>query len=117
MWASLPRVGRHGDQPWAERCNRFAVKTTEGALGLADGVAIAQVARLELLAPEERLDPERLIRGLQGQGKQAFYLPTADAIVDQLGQSVQPDEVVCVFSNGGFGGIHDKLLARFNRAS
>src|SRR6267142_2312387 len=31
----------------------------------ADAVVISQVARLELLAPEERLDPERLIRDLQ----------------------------------------------------
>lgn len=83
------------------------------ALNLADGIAIAQVARLELLAPEERLDPEKLIRSLKEGGKQAFYLPTADAIVDQLGGLVRRDEVVCVFSNGGFGGIHDKLLARF----
>ena len=83
------------------------------ALNLADGVAIAQVARLELLAPEERLDPEKLIRSLKEGGKQAFYLPTVDAIVDQLGGLVKRDEIVCVFSNGGFGGIHEKLLARF----
>lgn len=85
------------------------------ALNLADGVAVAQVARLELLAPEERLDPDRLIRSLQAGGKQAFYLPTADAIVDQLATVVQRDDVICVFSNGGFGGIHEKLLARFAR--
>jgi UDP-N-acetylmuramate: L-alanyl-gamma-D-glutamyl-meso-diaminopimelate ligase len=24
-------------------------------------------------------------------------------------------DVVCVFSNGGFGGIHDKLLARLGK--
>jgi UDP-N-acetylmuramate: L-alanyl-gamma-D-glutamyl-meso-diaminopimelate ligase len=118
------RVRFPGKRVWAvfeprsntTRRSVFQNELTE-ALGLADGVAVAQVARLELLAPEERLDPERLIRALQGQGKPAFYLPTADAIVDQLGLSVRPDEVVCVFSNGGFGGIHDKLLARFNRAS
>jgi hypothetical protein len=27
-------------------------------------------------------------------------------------QQVQGGDVVCVFSNGGFGGIHDKLLQR-----
>jgi UDP-N-acetylmuramate: L-alanyl-gamma-D-glutamyl-meso-diaminopimelate ligase len=83
------------------------------ALGLADGVAVSQVARLELLAPEDRLDPERLIADLQAGGKPAFYLPTADAIVEKLGECVKPGEVICVFSNGGFGGIHDKLLGRF----
>jgi UDP-N-acetylmuramate: L-alanyl-gamma-D-glutamyl-meso-diaminopimelate ligase len=118
------RVRFPGKRVWAvfeprsntTRRSVFQQELTE-ALSLADGAAVAQVARLELLAPQERLDPEKLIRTLQAQGKQAFYLPTADAIVDQLGQSVKPDEVVCVFSNGGFGGIHDKLLERFNRAS
>ncbi|HVK59210.1 MAG TPA: UDP-N-acetylmuramate:L-alanyl-gamma-D-glutamyl-meso-diaminopimelate ligase [Candidatus Kapabacteria bacterium] len=83
------------------------------ALNLADGIAVAQVARLELLAPEDRLNPERLIESLKSSGKPAFYLPTADDIVNELGSHVRPGEVVCVFSNGGFGGIHDKLLQRF----
>lgn len=83
------------------------------ALGLADGVAVAQVARLEQLRPEERLEPERLIASLERAGKPAYYLPTADAIVEKLGGLVRSGEVICVFSNGGFGGIHDKLLRRF----
>ncbi|HVK59510.1 MAG TPA: cyanophycin synthetase, partial [Candidatus Kapabacteria bacterium] len=83
------------------------------ALNLADGIAVAQVARLELLAPEDRLNPEQLIESLKSSGKPAFYLPTADDIVNELGSHVRPGEVVCVFSNGGFGGIHDKLLQRF----
>jgi UDP-N-acetylmuramate: L-alanyl-gamma-D-glutamyl-meso-diaminopimelate ligase len=35
-----------------------------------------------------------------------------DAIVEHLGRNAQGGEVVCVFSNGGFGGIHGKLLER-----
>jgi UDP-N-acetylmuramate: L-alanyl-gamma-D-glutamyl-meso-diaminopimelate ligase len=35
-----------------------------------------------------------------------------DAIVEPLGRTAQGGEVVCVFSNGGFGGIHGKLLER-----
>jgi UDP-N-acetylmuramate: L-alanyl-gamma-D-glutamyl-meso-diaminopimelate ligase len=92
-------------------------KEISEALGLADGVAVAQVARLELLAPEDRLDPGRLIEELQAGGKPAFYLPTADAIVEKLGECVKAGEVICVFSNGGFGGIHDKLLGRFATAN
>lgn len=83
------------------------------SLALADGVAVSQIARLEQLAPDDRLDPERLIQCLQADGKPAFYLPTADAIVEKLGACVRAGDVVCVFSNGGFGGIHDKLLHRF----
>jgi UDP-N-acetylmuramate: L-alanyl-gamma-D-glutamyl-meso-diaminopimelate ligase len=81
----------------------------------ADGVMIAAIARLELLAPEERLNPEQLITELKAAGKNAAYLPDADAIATHAGTEVQPGDVVCVFSNGGFGDIHAKLLKRFAR--
>ncbi len=78
----------------------------------ADAVVVAQVARLEQLAPQERLDPKRLMEDLQGIGKPAAYLPDVDAIVEHVAKNVQGGDVVCVFSNGGFGGIHAKLLRR-----
>jgi UDP-N-acetylmuramate: L-alanyl-gamma-D-glutamyl-meso-diaminopimelate ligase len=81
----------------------------------ADGVMISQIARLELLRPEERLNPEQLMADLSARGKPAAYLPDAEAIVAHAGQVVQPGDVVCVFSNGGFGDIHAKLLNRFAR--
>ncbi|HTG44132.1 MAG TPA: UDP-N-acetylmuramate:L-alanyl-gamma-D-glutamyl-meso-diaminopimelate ligase [Verrucomicrobiae bacterium] len=115
------RVRFPGQRVWAvfeprsntTRRNVFQRELTE-ALDLADGIAVAQVARLEQLPPADRLDPERLIADLQRNGKPAFYLPSSDAIVAQLGALVRRDEVVCVFSNGGFDGIHDKLLAQFS---
>jgi UDP-N-acetylmuramate: L-alanyl-gamma-D-glutamyl-meso-diaminopimelate ligase len=39
------------------------------------------------------------------------YLPDADAIVRHLQREAAGGDVICVFSNGGFGGIHEKLLA------
>jgi UDP-N-acetylmuramate: L-alanyl-gamma-D-glutamyl-meso-diaminopimelate ligase len=81
----------------------------------ADAVVVAQVARLELLAPEERLDPARLMQDLKAAGKDAAYLPDVDAIVAHVAKSAQGGEVVVVFSNGGFGGIHGKLLERLGR--
>jgi UDP-N-acetylmuramate: L-alanyl-gamma-D-glutamyl-meso-diaminopimelate ligase len=81
----------------------------------ANAVVVAQVARLELLAPEERLDPARLMQDLKALGKDAAYLPDVDAIVAHVGQGAQGGEVVVVFSNGGFGGIHGKLLERLGR--
>ncbi len=81
----------------------------------ADAVVVAQVARLELLAPEERLDPARLMQDLKAQGKDAAYLPDADTIVAHVAKSAQGGEIVVVFSNGGFGGIHGKLLERLGR--
>lgn len=81
----------------------------------ADGVIIAQIARLELLQPEERLNPEQLMNDLRAGGKNAAYLANAEAIVAHAATQVQPGDVVCVFSNGGFDDIHQKLLARFER--
>jgi UDP-N-acetylmuramate: L-alanyl-gamma-D-glutamyl-meso-diaminopimelate ligase len=94
------------------RRNHFQKELAESFVD-ADGVIVSQVARLELLAPEERLDPEKLMRDIGATGKPTAYLPDADAIVKHLGQLVQGGDVVVVFSNGGFGGIHSKLLTRF----
>ena len=78
----------------------------------ADAVVISQVAALEQVPPEERLDPARLIEELQIIGKPSAYLPDVESIVQHIGQGAQGGDVVCVFSNGGFGGIHGKLLSR-----
>jgi len=78
----------------------------------ADAVVISQVARLELLAPEERLDPERLLADLKGAGKTAIYLPDVETIIGHVAKNAQGGEVVIVFSNGGFGNIHSRLLER-----
>jgi UDP-N-acetylmuramate: L-alanyl-gamma-D-glutamyl-meso-diaminopimelate ligase len=81
----------------------------------ADSVIVSQVARLELLAPEERLNPQQLMEDIGATGKPTAYLPDADAIVAHLAKNVQGGDVVVVFSNGGFGGIHGKLLERLGR--
>jgi UDP-N-acetylmuramate: L-alanyl-gamma-D-glutamyl-meso-diaminopimelate ligase len=82
------------------------------ALSEADAVVVSRVARLELLPQEERLDPEQLIRDLQEAGTDAVYLSDVDSIVTHVTRNARGGEVVCVFSNGGFGGIHGKLLER-----
>ena len=96
------------------RRNVFQVELAT-AFADADAVVVAQIARLELLAPEERLDPARLMQDLKAMGKDAAYLPDVEAIVAHVAQSAQGGEIVIVFSNGGFGGIHEKLLARLGR--
>ncbi len=78
----------------------------------ANGVVVSQVARLELLDPSVRLDPARLMEDLKKEGKDTAYLPDADSIVAHMGKAAQGGDVICVFSNGGFGDIHVKLLER-----
>jgi UDP-N-acetylmuramate: L-alanyl-gamma-D-glutamyl-meso-diaminopimelate ligase len=85
------------------------------AFANANAVVISEVARLEQIAVEERLNPEKLMQDLKTSGKNAAYLPDVNSIVAHLVKSVQGGDIVCVFSNGGFGGIHAKLLERLGR--
>jgi len=80
------------------------------ALQLADGVFIAQVAKLEQIPEKERLNPEAVVDAIANSGRPAFYEESADAIVDRIVPMLQPKDVVVVFSNGGFDNIHEKLL-------
>ncbi|MGH7989704.1 MAG: UDP-N-acetylmuramate:L-alanyl-gamma-D-glutamyl-meso-diaminopimelate ligase, partial [Limisphaerales bacterium] len=78
----------------------------------ADAVVISEVARLEQIPAEERLNPEKLMQDLNAAKKSAAYLPDVNSIVAHVSKNVQGGDIVCVFSNGGFGGIHGKLLER-----
>jgi UDP-N-acetylmuramate: L-alanyl-gamma-D-glutamyl-meso-diaminopimelate ligase len=85
------------------------------ALKFADGVFISQVARLEQIPEKERLNPEAVVQEIGSDGRPAFYEKNADAIVERIVPLLQPNDVVVVFSNGGFDGIHEKLLARLRK--
>ena len=87
------------------------------ALKVADGVFIAQVAKLEQIPQEERLKPEAVVDAIAATGRPAFYERNADAIVDRIVPMLQRNDIVAVFSNGGFDNIHEKLLARLERNS
>jgi UDP-N-acetylmuramate: L-alanyl-gamma-D-glutamyl-meso-diaminopimelate ligase len=80
------------------------------ALAEADGAILAQVARMDQLPPDERLDPERVVADIAAAGRLAFYEPGVDAIVARLKPLVREGDVIVILSNGGFGGIHERLL-------
>jgi len=82
------------------------------ALKLADGVLMAQVAKLEQIPEKERLNPEAVVNAIAKAGHPAFYEKNAAAIVDRIVPMLKAQDVVVVFSNGGFDNIHEKLLAR-----
>ncbi|HEY3874318.1 MAG TPA: cyanophycin synthetase, partial [Candidatus Kapabacteria bacterium] len=75
----------------------------------ANVVFISQIARLNLLSPEERLDPQRVIDELRSMGKEAYYLPDAPSIAEATARISKPGDVAIVMSNGSFSGIHDLL--------
>src|SRR5258708_16771317 len=64
----------------------------------ADSVVISQVARLELIAPEERLNPEKLMLDLKSAGKNAAYLPDVQAIVSPAAKGPPCRQVLRLFT-------------------
>ena len=91
------------------RRNHFQLELAE-ALRLAKRVVVAEVARLEQVPPEERLNPAQLMADIRAGGVEADYLPTADEIVAHVASQVRSGDILCVLSNGGFDNIHQKLL-------
>src|SRR6266446_4968379 len=81
------------------------------ALKLADGVFIAQVAKIEQIPESDRLNPEAVVDLITQSGRPAFYEENADAIVERITPLLRTNDIVAVFSNGGFDDIHEKLLA------
>ena len=82
------------------------------ALKLADGVFISQIARLDQIPEKERLNPEAVVAAIAESGRPAFYEPDAAHIIARLVPLLKAGDVVAVFSNGGFDGIHEKLLGK-----
>jgi UDP-N-acetylmuramate: L-alanyl-gamma-D-glutamyl-meso-diaminopimelate ligase len=82
------------------------------SLALADQVVIAAIFKSEAIPEAERLDLNRVIAEIQKRGKQARILADADAIVDAIVPELRARDVVAILSNGGFGGIYEKLPQR-----
>jgi UDP-N-acetylmuramate: L-alanyl-gamma-D-glutamyl-meso-diaminopimelate ligase len=80
------------------------------AFAAADRVYVA-AAHLPGKVPEsQRLSEAELVAAIEGEGGHAAFVPTVDGIVAAVAAELQPGDRVAILSNGGFGGIHDKLL-------
>jgi len=79
------------------------------SLALADQVVLAAVFKSESIPEGERLHPENVVGALNGRGVPASVLADADAIVGALAPELRSGDVVAILSNGGFGGIYQKL--------
>ena len=85
------------------------------ALALADFAVVAAIADLHKIPEHDRLDPVKLSADIAHHGGNGFYLPDVETIVACVKERARPGDVVAVLSNGGFGGIHEKLLAALAR--
>jgi UDP-N-acetylmuramate: L-alanyl-gamma-D-glutamyl-meso-diaminopimelate ligase len=107
-----------GSRLWAvfeprSNTTRRAVFQTQlpDALGLADGVILARVAKIEQIPEKERLNPQKVVESIRAAGRAAFYEPEIDGIIARLKPLVMRKDVIVIFSNGGFNGLHSRLLA------
>ncbi len=82
------------------------------SLALADEVVVAGVFRSDSVPEKERLDLRELATEIAMNGKRARLLADADAIVETVAPEMRDGDVVAILSNGGFGGIYEKLPAR-----
>jgi UDP-N-acetylmuramate: L-alanyl-gamma-D-glutamyl-meso-diaminopimelate ligase len=79
------------------------------SLSLADQVVITSIFKPEAIPEHERLTTAAVIRGLKKNGGHARELADADAIVAAVVPELTSGDVVAILSNGGFGGIYEKL--------
>jgi len=93
----------------ASSCRRVFQDDFARSFDAADDVVIAGVFRSSLPEPE-RLSAEQLVQDLQRRNRRARYVPEVDDIVRTIVDEHRNGDVVVLMSNGGFGGIHGKLL-------
>ena len=97
---------------WSSRLAVFQREYAQ-AFAAADYVVIAKVFDSQKVAEKGRmLDTDELIKEIAQTNKPALALPGADEIVGHLLPQLRQGDVVAIMSNGGFGGIHEKLLTQ-----
>ncbi len=82
------------------------------SLSLADEVVVAEVFKSEAIPAAERLDLTAVAGDIKKHGHRARIVPTVDGIVQLVAPELRAGDVVAILSNGGFGGIYEKLPER-----
>src|SRR5215216_1090503 len=95
---------------WSSRLAVFQ-QDYANAFTAADYVVLAAVFDSQKVTEKGRaLDTSALIDAISKQDKPALALPDADQIVTDIVPELRSGDVVAIMSNGGFGGIHEKIL-------
>ena len=82
------------------------------SLAGADEIVVAGVFKSEAIPEAERLDIAAVMSELKRKGRNARVISDVDAIVAMAAAEFRPGDVVAILSNGGFGGIYEKLPQR-----
>jgi len=92
------------------RRNIFQKEIAE-ALGLADCIAIPNLFKPEKVPEKERLNETQLVDDLRRMGRDAWNLGDVDGIIEKVCREARSGDLILILSNGGFGGIYEKLPA------
>src|SRR5262249_27746035 len=100
----------------ASSCRRVFQSDFARAFAGADQVIVAPIFRSKL--PEaERLSVPQLVRDINSCSQHAREAESIDDIVATIAKEHRPGDLVVLMSNGGFGGIHSKLLQALSGVS
>lgn len=86
------------------------------ALGVGHSVLVAPPFNQNNIPEDQRFSSDQLVSDLLAKGVDARLCVTVDEIVGELKRSARPGDVILVMSNGGFGGIYEKLLKELEPA-
>lgn len=75
-------------------------------------VLIADAFDQTKLNEMDRFSSQELVQDLSQLGCLAHSFKSASEIVDYLGKTAKPQDVILIMSNGGFDGIYQKLMQR-----
>ncbi len=119
-----PRVLPLGEGTYTIGPEDVAPKLDENTIGVAAVLGttftghmddISGINALLVETKNDRLDVAKLLDDIRVMGRQAFLEDDVDSIVARAMTVVQRGDTITVFSNGGFGGIHSKLLEALRR--
>ena len=86
------------------------------ALGTADLVALPELFKPEKVPEGERLNEAQLVEDLRRMGRSAWNLGSVDGIIRKVCEEARAGDLIVILSNGGFGGIYEKLPAALKAA-
>ncbi len=98
------------------RRNVFQREIAE-SLGLADCIALPDLFRPEKVPGNERLDEDQLVVDLRRMGRAAWNMGSVEGIIRKVCEEARTGDLIVIMSNGGFGGIYDKLPAALEKLS
>jgi UDP-N-acetylmuramate: L-alanyl-gamma-D-glutamyl-meso-diaminopimelate ligase len=82
------------------------------SLAIADEVVIANVFKSDAIPEAERLDIAAVAIHVGDLGPRARVIADVDSIVRMTAPEMRSGDVIAILSNGGFGGIYQKLPER-----